>query len=366
MDLLQSFCPNMDCPARGHTGRDNIRIHDHQRKRLRCTLCKKTFSHRTGTPFLKVKTDTKLITLILTLVAHRCPVAAIEAAFGFQRRTVRHWIEKAGHHSKSVHEAIVLQAQALDRVEVDEIFARSQSGHRLKGSRRRWCYVFSAISVGPRLWLGALVSNERSDKAARSMAEMVRRAARPGPLLVLFDGFAGYRRAFKRAFRSPLKTGKAGRPRLVVWQDLVLVQQVKQAWVVRLVHGTWQDFLAQWSGAGGGVVSTTCPAPAGSYIERLNATFRQRLSVLARRSRHLSRRAEALESALYLMGSVYNFCTIHQSLAQRPAQAAGLVEERWSVGRLLWHQVPPARWRPARHRGPLSKPERALLAQWGT
>lgn len=306
-----------------------------------------------------LKTDTKLITLVLTLVAHGCPVAAIEAAFGFQRRTVRDWIRKAGHHAKTVHEAIVLAPQALGRVEVDELFARSQSGHPLKGRGRRWCYVFSAISVPSRLWLGALVSKERSHKAARSIAEMVRRAALEGPLLVIFDGFAGYRTAFKNAFRTPLRTQKRGRPRLIIWKDLVLVQQVKQSKLVRLVHGTWQGFLAQWSPLHGGVVST-------SYIERLNATFRQRLSVLARRTRHLSRCGEALESALYLMGSVYNFCTIHQSLAQTPAMAAGLVDRRWSVARLLWHRVPPARWRPPRHRGPLSKRERALWEQWGT
>ena len=110
---------------------------------------------------------------------------------------------------------------------------------------------------------------------------------------------------------------------------------------------------------GAGVVST-------SYIERLHATFRERLAPLARRTRHLGRRQQALEACLYLMGSVYDFCHVHQSLGRTPAMAAGLTDELWSVERLLWHRVAPARWRPPRHRGPLSKRERALLAQWGT
>ena len=36
------------------------------------------------------------IVLVLTLVAHGCLIAAIEAAFGLQKRTVHGWIEAAG------------------------------------------------------------------------------------------------------------------------------------------------------------------------------------------------------------------------------------------------------------------------------
>lgn len=359
MDPLQSFCPNMDCPARGHTGRGNIKIHCRKRKRLRCSVCKKTFSHRTGTPFLNVKTETDIIALVLTLVAYGCPVAAIEAAFAVQRRTVRQWVEKAGQHAKTVHEALVLQPQVLQRVEVDEIFVRSQSGAARRGSHYRWHYLFSAICVPTRLWLGGLVTRQRDGKAARQLAEMVRRAALPGPLLVICDGFSGYVKAFLQAFRFPLYSGRVGPPRLITWSTLVLVQHVKQSRVVHLAYGSLEAFLRLWRQVGSCVVST-------SYIERLNATFRERLAPLARRTRHLARRQAMLEASLYLVGSVYNFCSVHRTLGRTPAQAAGLTREVWSVAHLLWHRVPPPRWKPVPHRGPLSKSERALLALWGT
>lgn len=359
MDPQQSFCPNMDCPARGHTGRGNIKIHCRKRKRLRCTECKKTFSHRTGTPFLCVKTSTDTIALILTLIAYGCPVVAIEAAFGFQRRTVKDWIEKAGAHCKGVHEALVLQPQVLQHVQVDELFARTQQGAPRRGSRHRWHYVFSAICVSTRLWLGGLVSATRDEAAARQVADLVRRAALPGPLLVVVDGFSGYVKAFLRAFRFPLRTGAAGRPRLVVWSELVLVQHVKQSRLVHLAHGGLGPFTRLWRQVGAGVVST-------SYIERLNATFRERLAVLARRTRHLGRRQATLQACLYLMGAIYNFCHVHQSLGRTPAMAAGLTREVWTVKHLLWHRIAPPRWKPRPHRGPLSTRERVLLAQWGT
>src|SRR5512145_1795158 len=91
---------------------------------------------------------------------------------------------------------------------------------------------------------------------------------------------------------------------------------------------------------GEGVIKT-------AYIERLNATFRERLAPLARRSRALARRTLTLQHGMYLIGTVYNFCTPHVSLrlthsgasrcgVQRtPTMAAGITDHCWSVHELL-------------------------------
>ena len=80
MDPLAVHCPNLDCVARGHTARGNIKIHCHKRRRYRCTECGKTFSERQGTPFHYSHTSEETMTCVLTLIAYGCPVAAIEAA----------------------------------------------------------------------------------------------------------------------------------------------------------------------------------------------------------------------------------------------------------------------------------------------
>lgn len=366
MDPLSAFCPNPDCPARGHTARDNIKIHCRKRRRYRCTVCGKTFSERTGTPFLHAKAPTETIILVMTLIAHGCPLAAIEAGFGFQRRTVRDWLVKAGRHCHDVHEHLVLQPQVLQHVQCDEVYVRQQhppaAETRGKRDRRRergrWLYLFSAVCVSTRLWLGGVVSPRRDEYAACELARQVRRAALLGPLLVLCDGFSAYVKAFGFVFREPLHTGQRGRPRMLRWSGLVVMQQVKQRRLVRLAIGTWIQFTRLWRQVGQGTVTT-------SYIERLNATFRERLSILSRRTRNLVRTQATLDAALYLLGSLYNFCWVHRSLGRTPAQAAGLVQDVWTVEHLLWYRVPPERWRPPRHRGPLSKRERALLAVWG-
>ena len=51
-----------------------------------------------------------------------------------------------------------------------------------------------------------------------------------------------------------------------------------------------------------------------AFIERLNGTFRGCLNSLARRTRSLSRQSKTLQSGMYLVGSVYNFCVEQESL----------------------------------------------------
>jgi hypothetical protein len=111
-----------------------------------------------------------------------------------------------------------------------------------------------------------------------------------------------------------------------------------------------------------------------AFIERLNAPFRQRLACLTRRSRARVRSPQTLLAALFLVGTVYNFCTFHQSLGwplligsrhqrhwvpRTPALAAGLTDHHWSVQALLTFKIPPPPWVPPKRRG---RPPKSVLA----
>lgn len=358
MDPQTVFCPHRDCPARGQLGRGNIQIHSQQERRYRCSLCRRAFSERRGTPFYRCRTDPAVITLVLTLLAHGCPPLAIEAAFGFQVRTVREWLAKSGAHCRPVHEHRVLP-QELGQVQADELRVKLQG---------KILWLAMALAVPTRLWLGAVLGAERDRVLLRRLAQQVRAWALPGPLLVAVDGLAGYVTAFRRALRSPEPSG--GRPRLVPWAAVVIGQVVKQrqhrrvvAVLRRLVQGTeaaLAELLTQTQG--GGVLNT-------AYVERLNATFRTRLALLVRRTRRLGRCPAALEAAVYLIGCVYNFCSEHTSLPiggqpATPAMHAGLTDHCWSVAELLWERVPPPPWQPPKRRGYRSRAELELLRRW--
>lgn len=91
MNLEQLFCPNIDCPAKGHREKGNLHVHSQKEKRVYCDVCEKTFSATKGTIFYRLRTDAVTVMLVVTLLAYGCPMSAIVKAFGFDARTVIHY-----------------------------------------------------------------------------------------------------------------------------------------------------------------------------------------------------------------------------------------------------------------------------------
>jgi len=375
MDPQTVFCPNPDCPARGQIGEGNIGIHSRKERRYRCRECGQTFSARSGTTFYRLRTAEETVTLVIALLAHGCPVQAIVAAFGFDERTVAAWHARAGAQCQRVHEHLVEQPRELGQVQADELWVKLQG---LK------VWMAMALQVATRLWLGGVVSPHRDRALIGQLVGKIRACALPRPLLICVDGLAAYVKAIRRAFRDPLpRHHQTGRCRLQPWRGLYIAQVIKQyagRRVVsvrqRIVQGrraAVQRLIERTQGAGW--INT-------AYIERLNATFRARLSHLMRRSRAAARRVPTLTHGMYLIGTVYNFCTCHRSLRLRrrgrpdrahhrwhertPAMAASLTDQCWSVHELLTFRVPLPRWTPPKRRGRPSKATQALVARWCT
>ena len=121
-------CPNLACPARGQTGQGNIGIHSRQDRRCICTQCRKTFAATHGTVFSRLRTSAETLALVVTLLAHGCPVQAIVAALGFEERTVAAWRPRAGRHGQAVQEHLVERPRALGQVQADEIRVKTPGG----------------------------------------------------------------------------------------------------------------------------------------------------------------------------------------------------------------------------------------------
>jgi transposase-like protein len=305
MDPTATFCPNRNCPARGQTGQGNIGVHSRKEQRFICHECQQTFSATKGTVFYRLRTSAETVVLIVTLLAHGCPLQAIVAAFGFDERTVANWWARSG----------------------------------------------------------------RDLPLIRRLIERVRRCAARRPLLICTDGLVSYIRAIRETFRDPMHTGKGGRPRLRPWRHVLIAQVVKRyerRRVVtterRIVDGTPArvETLRRRS-HGDGVINT-------AYIERLNATLRERLAPLARRCRALARHTLTLSEGMFLVGTAYNFCTPHESLSQAqkttPAMAAGITDHCWTMHELLAFHVPLSRWAPPKRRGRPARALQHLIERW--
>lgn len=285
-----------------------------------------------------------MVLLVLTLLAYGCPLQAIVRAFGFDERTLARWQKKAGAHAQALHERLVEdQPRDLGFVQADEL--------RVKLQKRLVVWMAMALQVSTRLWLGGVVSLQRDKHLIARLAAKVRACALYGALLLVTDGLASYVKAWQKAFRSPAFTGHRGRPFLRAWPEIVIGQVVKQyqkghvlGVAQRLVQGTTEQLSALLPAKQ--VLNT-------AYIERLNATFRQRLGSLVRRSRCLVRQTITLHAGMYRVGCVYNFCTPHKSLRQKqpkgarkwrlrtPAMAAGITQHVWTVEELLTFRLPP-------------------------
>ncbi len=372
MNPQEIFCPNMECPARGQIGQGNIGVHSQKEQRYICDVCNQTFTTSKGTIFYRLRTEPKIVLQVINLLAYGCPVQAIVQAYDLDERTVQDWWQRAGKHCQKVHEHKVEQAKLdLEQVQADEIKVKTFLGT---------VWMALAIMVSTRLWLGGAVSPRRDLELIQSLANKIRNMALCRPLLLAVDGLASYVTAFRTAFRSPFprRKGEKGRPPLISWPNLAIVQVVKQRVdgkldiSRRIVQGNQtmvQSLIHKTQGAGG--INT-------AFIERFNATFRQRLNWLVRRTRTLARKVQTLESGMYVVGCFYNFCHPHHSLrlklsvgrfgyrwVQRtPAIAAGLADHIWTPTELFNFRIPPSRWRPPIQRGRPSLATQKLVERW--
>jgi hypothetical protein len=353
-------------------------VHSHKERRYRCATCGRTFVATTGTPFFRLKRAADLVTTVLTLLCHGCPLQAIVAAFGLDERTVAAWQARAGQHCRRVHEHVVQQGQVdLGHVQADELRVK------LVG-RKVWLAL--ALAVPSRLWLGGVISPQRDGALIRRLVEQVRACAGRLDILVCVDGLSSYVTAFRRGFRQPVRTGRRGRPRLVLPDGFLLGQVVKQSAqrrvtgiARRVVQGAPEAITAAIAATRGGTAINT------AFIERLNATFRSRLAPLVRRGRAIARTDALLTAGMWLVGGAYNFCWEHDSLRQpapsgagrawqgrTPAMAAGLTDHRGSMAELLHYRVPLPAWVVPKRRGrppkaapappPMAAPRPALAA----
>lgn len=349
------FCSNPACASRGIVGAGNIIRAGaaHGRQRYECKVCHMSFSETKGSVFYRLRTPSKQVTQMITLLSEGCPPQAIVRAFGFDERTVYAWLLRAGEHAQRVHEHLVSeQPRDLVQVQADEI--------RVKMQKRALGWMAMAMAVPTRLWLGGVISPHRDTPLIAALVAKIKACALFAPLLLVVDGLAAYVSCLRAAFRTPVWTGKPGRPRLLQWPILIgqVIKRKQKRHVVaverRLLQGSPEQ--AQALRPEGQLLHT-------AYIERLNATFRARLCALVRRGRALARQTRTLQAGMYLVGTLYNFCTPHKSLREErpegprkwqpraPAMAAGITDHLWSVHEVLSFRVPPPPYVPPRRRG---------------
>jgi hypothetical protein len=168
-----------------------------------------------------LKHPTWLVLVVLSVLAYGCPIPALVATFALDQRTIAAWQHKAGQHARQVHAQVVGHGQVdVGQLQADELATITQAEP---------VWVATAMSVFSRLWLGGAIGWQREAALIEPVIQQVRAAAQLGrPILWAVDGFKAYVPCILQVLREPVHTGKPGRPGLVVWADLHIVQVLKQ------------------------------------------------------------------------------------------------------------------------------------------
>jgi hypothetical protein len=339
-------------------------IHSHKEKRYRCKRCGRTFARTKGSALYRLHKPQELVFVVLTLLAYGSPIQAIVAAFGIDERTVSRWQKEAGLQCRRVHESLVEAGNVgLSQVQADELRVRVVGGI---------VWLATALEVGSRLWLGGVVRVHRDRWLIRALLWRIRECGSVAQILFCTDGLACYAKQALLNFREASRTGRVGRPRLILPEG-VMVGRAKKRYerrrvvevvreVARGAEAAVRERLMETQRSLTALINT-------AYVERLNATFRARLAPLVRRSRAGVHEQRTLEAGVWLVGTCYNFLWAHRSLRQErggdgeepsaskwiertPAQAAGLTDQRWTMEELMSFVVVPARMPKRRGRRP--------------
>jgi hypothetical protein len=282
------------------------------------------------------------------------------AALGFDARTSAAWWARSGRQGQAVLAYLVEHPRDLGQGQADALRVKQQGG---------LVWMAMAMLGRTRLWLGGEVREQRDLPLSRRWRERGRRCAAHRPLWVCPAGVGSYIRAMRATLRDPVPTGQGGRPRWRPWRNVLSAQGGKRdarrhgvAPARRLGDGTPArvETLRQCAQGAGGLKTAAS--------ERLNATCRERLALLARRCRALARQPLPLREGLCVVGIVSNGCTPHESLhtgqKTTPAMAAGSTDHGWTRQELLSVPVPLPRWAPPKQHGRPSHAFQRLMARW--
>lgn len=316
MDTSQTGCPNLACCARGHIGQGNLAIHDRQRQRSRCKVCRHTFSARQATLFEGLRKPCELIVIVVTLLSSGCPIQAIVHASGLDERTVGAWRDRAGKHCQPLHPQLV-EAGQLDLVHVPADEIRSTG-------RKMMAWMGLALMISTRLWVAGTISLTRDKPLADRLMRQVQACSQPvRALLICTDGWKAYPASSLKAFREKIKqTAGRGRAGLRTWPGLCLATVIKRTEKTRVVEvtrrmtrGPLEQATTLLQASLAGMVLNT------AFLARLNGTRRERLAALTRNCRQAACRLAGLEAGRDLIGSTSHFCWPHQELSNPPIGA---------------------------------------------
>ena len=186
-----------------------------------------------GTPMYGLHTEASEVAQALLIVMRRGSLRAAEEITGHKYETIGEWLRRASEHAEALT-SILTQDLHLSLVEIDEFWSGVAQKNGAPGevdAGERWGCL---VQDRPSRFIAASATGRRgSDLVERAVTLTVTRTQGQS-LTWCSDGWRGYAAILRRAYCQPLRSGKLGRPPLVVPADVRLTQTIKHR------PGAWQ------------------------------------------------------------------------------------------------------------------------------
>ncbi len=318
MSRKNRVCPNRTCPHFRQPRQGNIIRHSFyktsqgRRRRYRCKACGRTFSSTYGTAYYRLQRSRAFFDSVATMSVNGVGKSAIARISGLSRSTVCRWLEVAFRYARHFN------SKALDGYELTEL--QADEIRTFVGSKQKVMWLFTALEVSSRLWVGLVVGSRSYTNVKKCLFEVLRKGRIHKQVLFTTDGFDMY-----RWFAQRYMPGACIHGQVIKKRRKNRVTSVRRS----LSGGTRRQLdYALFRSEDSSTLNT-------SFVERHNLTIRQSSSYLGRRTAGHARAVEALEEHLELLQLHYNFMRPHLALRfgaelRTPAMQAGLAHRKLS------------------------------------
>lgn len=292
-------------------------------QRYRCHRCGKTFS--ASQPLEGLRLDDAKTAQIVHLLCEGVGIRAARLA-GVNKNTVLNVLCVAGENCASLLTAR-LQNLKPTHVEIDEIWTFVL--HRARGNDQIYGDQFCWLSIDQptRLILNYQISKRTKNAADCFLDSLKRRIAPDAVFDISSDGLHHYRHPTGSVFRTfghrvnygtEIKTyghpnANGEEEKITRYRPMVCTACERKSEIGERLEN---------------------PITV-NHLERQNLSLRLFNRRFTRLTLGYSRKIANLEHAVALFVAFNNFCRVHSSIKQTPAQAAGLADHKWTIEELL-------------------------------
>jgi hypothetical protein len=289
--------------------------------RYRCTKCGKTFSE--PQPLQGVRIETAQVVQVVSLLCEGNSIRGICRLVSLHLETVLNIVETIGAACFQFHDRKVRKVKA-ESVQTDELysFVRCKQEHNSTGNAE-WGeqYTFLTVIRESKLVLSFLTGKRTRENAHQHLNDV--RGRLDGRTQISTDNFLPYR-------------GRTGAVQTVFGHDGIdygmLTKVFANSPLPEKRYSPPVCILCKKTPMLGNpdrnLIST-------SHAERQNLNVRLFTKRFARLTLCYSKKLANLRHAVALFVCYWNFCWLHHTLGQTPAQAAGLADRKWTVAELV-------------------------------